>query len=575
MPCPPASRSSLAGRISGGIDLVLSFLYWKRIRRSLIDLPRVGCFNFHPGPLPEFRGRRGYNFAILDAVPEYGASCHWVAEEIDEGDLVEVRRFPVGAHETALSLESRTMRVLVEMFDDFIARVTAGIEVPRRPQGAGRSVSRGQMLAAMRADLTEAPDELERKIRAFWYPPHHGAYVEVGGRKYTLVDEETLSRLGRFLHGSRSKPVPAFHIFPRLPEVPTHRGHQYMTKELVKTIVSNKASVREAMETIDRGTIEIALVVADDRRLVGTVTDGDIRRAILKGGNLDDPVECVMNRQFTAVREDTSRTEVLDLMRARTLAQIPIVDSCGGLLGVHLMREIVGGPSRPNWAVVMAGGRGERLRPLTDSLPKPMVRVAGRPILERIVLHLVGHGISRVFLSVNYRADLIKNHFCDGSNFGCKVGYLEEFEPLGSGGALSLLPETPEEPIVVLNGDLVTQADIGAMLKFHMAGSYAVTVGCHGYVHTVPYGVLDVEGSRVTGMREKPSQTWTTNAGIYVLEPVLLARVPPASYFPFPRLVEECLDRGEPVGAFQIEEDWFDIGRPRELLRARGLDGDQ
>jgi len=203
-----ASRGGVlpSGQRIDDIDLVLSFLFWKKIEKPLIAVPRLGCFNFHPAPLPEFRGRRGYNFAILEQHAEYGASVHWVSERFDEGDLVEVRRFPIAPHETAFSLEQRTMPVLFEMFTDFIARVKAGQPIERRPQGKGQSATLEQMRAAMRIDLSESPELMERRVRAFWYPPHHGAYLEIGGKRFTLVDDETLNLLGRFLHHSREKP---------------------------------------------------------------------------------------------------------------------------------------------------------------------------------------------------------------------------------------------------------------------------------------------------------------------------------------------------------------------------------
>lgn len=194
------------GRSLAGLDLAISFLFWKRIQKQLIVLPRVGCFNFHPAPLPNCRGRRGYNYAILEGEVEYGASCHWVSERFDEGDLVDVCRFAISPTETAFSLEQKTMRVMVEMFKDFVAKVASGSEIPRVPQGPGRSASKREMLAAMKVDLTEDPETLRRRVRAFWYPPHHGAYVDVAGNRYTLVDEETLNLLGRYLHGSRQKP---------------------------------------------------------------------------------------------------------------------------------------------------------------------------------------------------------------------------------------------------------------------------------------------------------------------------------------------------------------------------------
>ena len=188
------------------LDLVVSFLFWKKIRKSLIEAPRLGCFNFHPAPLPEFRGRRGYNFAILEGSEEYGATVHWVDEGIDTGDVVEVRRFKIAQLETAFSLEQRTMALMLEMFDDFIEGVIVGNRISRIPQGPGKSATKKEMLDASVVQFDDDPELISRKARAFWYPPHSGATIEIGGKKFTIVDEETLSRLGRFMHGSRDKP---------------------------------------------------------------------------------------------------------------------------------------------------------------------------------------------------------------------------------------------------------------------------------------------------------------------------------------------------------------------------------
>ncbi len=344
-----------------------------------------------------------------------------------------------------------------------------------------------------------------------------------------------------------------------------------MTMDRVKAIsIGKQSSIRDGMEAIQRGACWIALVVGEDGTLLGLITDGDVRRALLAGATLSDPVEPHICRQFTAVPPTVGRSEVLDLMRARTLNQIPIVDEAGKLVGLHLLREIIGAVKRPNWAVVMAGGRGERLRPLTDSTPKPMLKVAGRPILERLVLHLVGFGIHRIFLSVNYLSEMIERHFGDGARFGCRIEYLREGEPLGTGGALGLLPEKPQDPLLALNGDLLTEFDVGNMLAFHAQGQYAATVGVHQYVQPVPFGVLTIEDNRVLGIQEKPSMMYPTNAGIYLLDPSLLERVPKNAAYTVPDLLEDCFARGERVGAFPIENDWLDVGRPQELQRARG-----
>lgn len=343
-----------------------------------------------------------------------------------------------------------------------------------------------------------------------------------------------------------------------------------MPERLKRISIGLQVTLRDAMLAIDRGACEICLVVDKAGRLKGTLTDGDIRRAILGGAGLEKRASDYMQEKFTSVSPRVGRENVLDLMRARGLQQIPILDDGGKLVGLHLLREIIGAVPRRNWAVIMAGGRGERLRPLTESIPKPMILVAGRPILEHIVLHLVGYGIRRIFLSIHYLGEVIEKHFGDGSAFGCRIEYLRENKPLGTGGSLSLLPEVPSHPLLVLNGDLLTQFDIGNLLGFHRDGGYEATVGVHDYVHMIPYGVVEIEGDRIVEVLEKPTHVWTANAGIYVLKPALLGRVPKESEFPLPALIEDCLERGTPVGAFRIQSDWVDVGRHQELKKARG-----
>jgi dTDP-glucose pyrophosphorylase/CBS domain-containing protein len=344
-----------------------------------------------------------------------------------------------------------------------------------------------------------------------------------------------------------------------------------MTKPFDACRLQSGETLERALRSLEASALGIVLV--DDAatgRLIGTLTDGDLRRAFLAGARLEDRVDGYLQRQFASVAPTASRAEVLDLMQSRWLSQVPVLDETGRLFGLHTLHDILGASPRPNCAVVMAGGRGERLRPLTDALPKPMIPVAGRPILERIVLHLVGFGIRRIFLAVNYKAEMIESHFGDGATFGCGIHYLREAQPLGTGGALSLLPDPEDHPLLVLNGDLLTQFDVGSLLAFHGAGRFRATVGVHEYRHTVPFGVVDLEGDDVRGLREKPSHVWPTNAGIYVIDPDVVARVPSATYYPLPALVEDCLDRGERVGAFRVDDEWIDVGRKPELDRAQG-----
>lgn len=343
-----------------------------------------------------------------------------------------------------------------------------------------------------------------------------------------------------------------------------------MKETLNNFVLSAEDTILKAMACIDHNTKHIALVVEGDGRLVGTVTDGDLRRALLQGAAMDAPVGPHMNRTFTAVRGETGRAEVLDLMRARYIEQVPILDKGGRLIGLHVMREIIGMAERPNWAVIMAGGRGERLRPLTDTIPKPMLCVAGRPILERIVLHLVSYGIREIYLSVNYLSEVIRQHFGDGAAFGCVIRYLQEDRPLHTGGALSLLPGLPRDPLIVMNGDLITQVDVGMMIDFHRQREFMITVGTDEYTHTVPFGCLEVtDDNRITRLEEKPVLNRLVNAGVYVLSPQVLGRVPCNQAFPITALIEQAIALGESVGAFRIAGEWLDVGRHDQLAQAR------
>lgn len=315
---------------------------------------------------------------------------------------------------------------------------------------------------------------------------------------------------------------------------------------------------------------EVILVVDGHSRLLGIMTDGDIRRALLADGRLDAPLRPHLQRRYTWVGPQAGRAEVIELMQARGIHQIPIVDKNDRLIGLHRLHELIGQPERPNWAVIMAGGQGTRLRPITENIPKPMIRVAGRPILERIVLHLVGFGIRDIYLSVNYLAHLIEEHFGDGERFGCSIHYLREKEPLGTGGPLSMLPSQPTHPVLVMNGDLVTQIKVSELLAYHEQGNFAATIGVRRYLHSVPFGCLNLsERGHVVAIEEKPTLERMINAGIYVLSPEAIASVP-REFYPVTNLFEALIKGGRPVGAFEIEEDWIDVGQKEQLSKARG-----
>jgi dTDP-glucose pyrophosphorylase len=337
--------------------------------------------------------------------------------------------------------------------------------------------------------------------------------------------------------------------------------------------VSVRGTLREAFETLERGGMRIAVVTDDQGYVVGIMTDGDARRALLAGATLDAPLEKLANSRFTKVEPAVGRAEVLELMHARHHDAIPIVDERGLLVGLHQLHDVLGVEKRPNWAIVMAGGRGTRLGAITENTPKPMVRVAGRPIIERIVLHLVGFGIERVFIALNYLGEQIEGHFGDGSRFGCRIEYLREERPLGTAGALALLPEAPTAPVFVINGDLVTQANVGALLDAHVRGGHSLTVGIRPYFHTVPFGCVELDGTRVVRLEEKPRLMRMVSAGMYALSPEVVATVTEGGELTMPALIDASLEQGMVVRAFEVQDDWIDVGQREQLRLARGEDG--
>ncbi len=343
-----------------------------------------------------------------------------------------------------------------------------------------------------------------------------------------------------------------------------------MSRLLDDSLVPAAGTIRAAMTALDRGAVRIALAIDDAGRLVGVATDGDLRRALLAGAALDDPVGPILTRRYVAVGPSEGRGNVLDLMRARGVSAIPVLGDDGRPVGLHFLDSFVEPIARPNRALIMAGGLGLRLRPITDATPKPMLRVAGRPILERIVLHLVGHGIKQISISVNYLGHIIEEHFGDGTGFGAAIDYVHEDRPLGTAGAIGLLLDPPTETLLVLNGDLVTQADLGALLDLHGRRGFAATVGIRRYLHSVPFGCVERDGDRIVALEEKPTLEREVNTGIYAIAPALAARVGRGVPLGMPDLIGDALERGEPIGAFEIEGDWIDVGQRDQLERARG-----
>jgi dTDP-glucose pyrophosphorylase len=326
-------------------------------------------------------------------------------------------------------------------------------------------------------------------------------------------------------------------------------------------------TVRETIRRIDGSSTQIALVVDADGRLLGTITDGDIRRGLLKGVSLDDPASAIMNASPTCARPDESREVILARMKAKSLHQIPVVDTERRVVGLEVLDELLAA-RRDNWVVLMAGGRGTRLRPLTDETPKPLLRVGAKPILETILGSFIEQGFSRFFLAVNYRADMVRSHFGDGSRWGVEIGYLSEQSPLGTAGALSLLPSRPASPLLVMNADLLTRVGFGHMLDFHRAQGAVATMGVREYDFQVPFGVVKIKGQSILSIEEKPTHRFFVNAGIYVLSPETLDLVPQGRHFDMPELFEALIAKGRETAVFPVREYWIDIGRMDDFEKA-------
>lgn len=339
-------------------------------------------------------------------------------------------------------------------------------------------------------------------------------------------------------------------------------------RDLVDYLVKPDASLREVIEIIDLGAAQIALVANAENKLLGVITDGDIRRAMLRNESLMSLAKDIMCRDFRVLPSYATEEEALALMRRETLHQIPAIDEQGRVVRLFLLEELLKLKKRQNPVVIMAGGEGKRLRPLTENCPKPMLRVGGKPLLETILEQCIDAGFQHFYLSVNYLKNQIQDYFGDGARWDVRIDYLAETQPLGTGGALSLLPHKPSEPLLVLNGDVLTRVDYGRLLRFHDQHQAAATLCVREHKTQIPYGVVRIDGLDVLTLEEKPVLSHYVNAGIYLLDPVLLDLVPQDRFFDMPTLLEKAIQHQHRVSAFPIHEYWLDVGHPETLDRA-------
>jgi len=343
-----------------------------------------------------------------------------------------------------------------------------------------------------------------------------------------------------------------------------------MNKDWKKTIISPLTEIRETLEVIDAAALKIGLVVDADNVLLGTVTDGDVRRGILRGIKLDDNVKEIMNKQPLVVKVSQSRENILALMRERDIFQVPLVDDDGKLIGLEIIEDFLVSSKQDNWVVLMAGGLGTRLKPITDNCPKPMLEVGGRPILETIINNFIEHGFRKFIIAVNYKGEMIESYFGNGSQLGIEIRYIREDKRLGTAGALSLLDDKPVHPLIVMNADILTKINFQNLLTFHHENAAVATMCVREYDFQVPYGVAVADHHRLISIEEKPVHSFFVNAGIYVLSPEVLELIPNDTFYDMPTVLEDLLKKNKETVVFPIREYWLDLGRRDDFLRAQG-----
>ncbi len=341
-------------------------------------------------------------------------------------------------------------------------------------------------------------------------------------------------------------------------------------------VIRREASLRDAAACIDHNRTGIAVVVDGDGRLLDTITDGDVRRAVLAGRSLDTSVADLAPRRERSpystpvlAAAGDGEHKLLETMRQRHVRQLPIVDDEQRVVDLAILEDFIASDAPlAVRAVVMAGGFGTRLRPFTETVPKPMLPVGDKPLLEHVIGQLRDAGITQVNVTTHYLPEQIREHFGDGSAHGVHIAYVDEQTPLGTAGALSLI-ESSQEPMLVINGDILTRVDVRAMLAFHRAHGAAMTVGVRQFEMRVPFGVVELEGARITRITEKPVHTFLVNAGVYLVEPSAHAQISRGTRTDMPELIQLLADSGAVVASFPVVEYWLDVGRPDDYERAQ------
>jgi len=333
-------------------------------------------------------------------------------------------------------------------------------------------------------------------------------------------------------------------------------------------IVNESTIIMDVLKIIDKSSKQLAIVVDKNNKLLGTISDGDIRRAILKSISLENTVKNIYFRTPTVANINDSRESIINICTSKKIHQIPIVDDNGNLVGLEILDELISKQNKSNKVVLMVGGLGTRLKPLTNTTPKPMLYVGGKPILETIISKFASYGFVNIVLCVNYKSDIIKDYFGDGNKFGVNIEYIFEEKRMGTAGALSLLIENLDEPFFVMNGDLLTNVNFEHLLNFHLESNAMATMCVREYDFQVPFGVVELDVGKIKSIKEKPTHSFFVSAGIYMLSPAVLSHIPKDEFYDMPTLFEKMIELKEELVSFPIREYWLDIGRIEEFEKA-------
>lgn len=335
-----------------------------------------------------------------------------------------------------------------------------------------------------------------------------------------------------------------------------------------KALVAADGTIQDAISCLDASAVQIALVISPDGTLTGTITDGDIRRGLLRGLALTSPLSSVVRHEPLVVPSEMDRATVLQLMRANVYSAIPIVDAARRVVGLHLLNELIAPQARGNVMVIMAGGRGARLHPLTENCPKPLLPVGGKPMLEHIIDRAKGEGITRFVIAVHYLGHMIEEYFGNGEKFGVEIDYVREQSPLGTAGALTLLKKLPAGPLLVTNGDVLADIRYAELLDFHTDHSAVATMAVRLHEWQHPFGVVQTRGVDIVGFEEKPVMRSHINAGIYVLDPAALKSLALNEHCDMPSLFARLQAQGDRTIVYPMHEPWLDAGHAEDLERA-------